>query len=104
MTNFQKKREERNCLTAQLLENIKNRLPELDALLEKYSRKWRYDDSVYRFYHQSNKVFGLQNGTLEIAEALRALLPARELNTYFRAILDEGTGKTFSLEDNARWL
>lgn len=104
MTDFQKRQEERRRLIAQLFESLKARRPELEALLAKYETQWRYEDRVYRFYHHSYKVFGLQDGTLEIVEVLRSLLPERGLNADFQAILQAGTGKTFSLEDNTRWL
>lgn len=87
-----------------LFESLKTRLPELEAILVKYNDHWRYEDHIYRFYHHSYKVFGLQSATQEIVEALRALLPDQKLNADFQAILDGGTDKTFSLEDNARWL
>ena len=37
-----------------LLRNIKARLPELMALLEKVSSHWHGEDGFYRFYHQSS--------------------------------------------------
>jgi hypothetical protein len=42
-----------------LLNAIKARLPELEALLEKVSSHWHAEDSFYRFYHQSWKVYSL---------------------------------------------
>jgi hypothetical protein len=35
---------------------------------------------------------------------LQTLDPGRPLNRWFRAIVAEGTGKTFDLEHNQRWL
>jgi hypothetical protein len=67
------------------------------------SRPWEYEDYVYRFYHQSFKVFGVQSLTLEIVTALRALLPEATMNRSFLAIVGEGTGKTFAIEMNAKW-
>ena len=40
-----------------LLANIKTKLPELETLLEEVSSHWVYEDSVYRFYHHSFKVY-----------------------------------------------
>jgi len=86
-----------------LLANIRQHLPELDALLERARSHWEYEDYVYRFYHQSFKVFGVQSLTLKIVAALRALLPDATMNRSFLSIIDEGTGRTFTTEMNARW-
>lgn len=87
-----------------LFANLKASLPELDKLLEQSSEHWTYEDGVYRFYHQSWKVYGLQSSTESIVAALQALAPDRELNDWFRKIVAEGTGKKFEREHNARWL
>ena len=54
-----------------LFENLLRALPELEKLLEESSGHWRYEDPVYRFYHQSFKVYGPQGETQKIVEALR---------------------------------
>jgi len=87
----------------QLLANIKQRLPELEKLLERARSHWEYEDYVYRYYHHSFKVFGVQSLTSKIVAALRDLLPDIPLNSDFLAIVAEGTGKTFSTEMNATW-
>jgi len=86
-----------------LLAAIKARLPELESLLEKARSHWVYEDYVYRFYHQSFKVFGVQSMTGAIVNELRSLLPDVEMNSHFLAIVAEGTGKTFTYEMNANW-
>ena len=86
-----------------LLTNIKARLPELEALLLRASSEWEYEDYVYRFYHHSFKVFGVQRMTTTIVTALRDLLPDRELNRDFATILADGTARNFDDETNARW-
>ena len=86
-----------------LLAAIKERLPELQALFDRARSHWQYEDHVYRFYHQSFKVFGVQSMTLQIVEALRALLPNAELNHTFLAIIEEGTGKQFTPQMNESW-
>lgn len=88
----------------QLLLNIKAKLPELETLLEKTLSHWKYEDLIYRFYHQSYKVYQLQYCTEEIIAALKELAPDKELNLRFTQILSEGTGKEFVLEHNRRWL
>ena len=89
---------------ATLLDRIKSALPELTTLLEKCSSHWVYEDGVYRFYHQSFKVYQLQNHTVAIVEKLQSLLPGRKLNEYFIQIVAEGTGKAFSPQHNQIWL
>jgi hypothetical protein len=65
---------------AALFGNLKAALPQLQALLDKYNGDWEYEDRVYRFYHQSYKVYDLQVGTTSITEALQVLAPERELD------------------------
>lgn len=86
-----------------LLANMKARLPELEALLEQARGHREYEDPVYRFYHHSFKVFGVQRFTIAIVDALRALLPDVALNEDFLAIVTEGTAKSFAMEMNKRW-
>ena len=87
---------------AELLANIKVRLPELEGLLKKAEDD--YEDRLYRFYHQSFKVYHLQRTTLAITEILQSLLPDGSFNAWFTTIVQEGTGKEFEREDNHHWL
>lgn len=84
-----------------LLLGIKAELPKLEALLKGYDGE--YEDPVYRFYHQSFKVYTLQIQTGLIVEALRSLAPHLPLNKWFLEIIAEGTGKTFDPEHNREW-
>lgn len=86
-----------------LFTNLKASKTKLNSLLLKCSGDWSYFDPVYRFYHQSFKVFGLQSATLDLVGALQSLAPDRKLNARFMKIVTEGTGKTFELENNRRW-
>lgn len=86
-----------------LFDNLKAALPELEALMEHCDSRWGYEDPIYRFYHQSFKVYGVQQTTESIVDALQALAPDRELNARFVQIVDDGTGLTFESEHNARW-
>jgi hypothetical protein len=95
---------ERAARERKLLAAIKNDLPELEKLLGEASGHWGGEDLVYRFYHQSWKVYGAQDLTTRIVEALRALLPDVPLNQWFAAIVREGTGRKFERADNKRWL
>jgi hypothetical protein len=86
-----------------MLANLQRIAPELQALLTQCSDHWGYEDPVYRFYHQSFKVYGLQNQTEAIVARLGALLPGRPLNQWFLSIVREGTGHTFEMSHNERW-
>jgi hypothetical protein len=95
---------EHRKLEKKLLATAKRKLPELKALLATTWDHWGYEDPIYRFYHQSFKVYRLQVTTLKIGTALQALAPHTELNPFFLKIVAEGTGKEFKLSHNADWL
>jgi hypothetical protein len=86
-----------------LLESIHANLAALEQLLESASDHRGYEDPVYRFYHQSFKVYFLQGATERIVAQLQALAPHLPLNKWFTEIVKQGTGKTFTLKDNANW-
>ena len=88
----------------QLFKNLVEKLPVLEELLTTYSDEMVYKDSLYRFYHQSYKVYNLQYPTKEIVAALQSLRPGEPLNKWFMQIVQEGAEKTFSSEDNEHWL
>jgi hypothetical protein len=92
-------------LETQLLQNARLRLPELKQLLAEAEDHWKMEDGVYRFYHQSFKVYGcLQGMTAHIHNTLQSLLPGRPLHPWFLRIVGEGTGKVFDLSHNRDWL
>ena len=84
--------------------NLKKERGDLAALLDKANGRVWYENLVYRFYHHSAKAYALQSLTLEIVERLAALQPGEPLNGWFSRIVADGTGRTFELEDNDRWL
>src|SRR5436305_3215068 len=86
-----------------LLGSLRRDRGELEKLLSECGNHWGYEDPVYRFYHQSFKVYGLQGTTQAIVQKLQALAPDRPLSPWFLQIVEAGTGKTFKYEDNARW-
>lgn len=120
--NFKKNDERPEVLV--LWKNLKKAKPKLERLLVTESGHWSYEDGVYRFYHQSFKVFYLQARTLEIVEALKQLAPPEGeesrfkfylkkgalpsefpiLHPWFMKIVQDGTGKEFDLKDNENWL
>lgn len=87
-----------------LLATIKAQLPELEKLKASCDGHWGYEDAVYRFYHQSFKVFHLQDLTKRIATTLAGLAPERKVHPWFSQIVSEGTGKRFEMSMNQEWL
>jgi len=49
-----------------LIESMRRDRVELDDLLQSCSDHWGFEDPVYRFYHQSFKVYALQQTTERI--------------------------------------
>jgi hypothetical protein len=90
-----------------LLNNIKQSLPELEKLLGEVSDHWQYEDSVYRYYHQSFKIYRVQATTQKIYAALENISPhePKEIpNEWFNNIMMQGAaGKVFKLEHNKEW-
>ncbi len=59
---------------------------------------------MYRYWHQSFKVYAIQDVTTTLVDALRSLSPDdRRLHPWFETIVAEGTGNTFDIEHNERW-
>ena len=98
--NADQRREEE----VKLLASIAQALPQLEELWQRSSSHWGYEDPVYRFYHQSFKVYGVQGQTAEIVKALQDLAPHLPLNPWFTQIIDEGAAGQFSQEVNEHWL
>jgi len=96
--------EQRREEEAKLLKAIKDILPRLEKLWEQANSHWGYEDPVYRFYHQSMKLFFVQNQTAEIVKALQDLAPHLPLNPWFKRIVDDGVAEQFSPEINERWM
>jgi len=96
--------EERDALETTLRTNLREKSQELQELWNSVNDHWGYEDAIYRFYSQSFKVYSLQKTTIRIVELLQSLVPGRELNPWFSRIVQDGTGKQFTMADNARWL
>lgn len=89
-----------------LCERICERRAELDALAAEVADGSRFDpvEMIYRFWHQSFKVFYLQSHTVRIDEMFKELCPpGAELSPWFRELIDEGTGLVFDLSMNDTW-
>lgn len=89
----------------ELLANIQARWSELAELLQEMNSHWVYEDLVYRFYHQSFKVYYLQEYTKEIVEALKSLAPSgATFSAMFEEIFQAGaSGKQFEMKHNQQW-
>lgn len=89
---------------AELLANIQAKLPELAKLLEDINLYW-YEDRVYRFYHQSFKVYDIQEQTQRVVAALRSVAPSgASVNPWFEEIYQAGaSGKRFDDSHNTEW-
>lgn len=91
--------------TEALLASLKQRLPELEILLAEVNNHWGYEDAMYRFYHQSFKVYFAQEMTRKMVTALQDVMPGRTLNPWFTEIVKQGTTQRFSMEtSNQNWL
>ena len=90
--------------TNALLQNIKRQLPRLEDLLAQVETHWGMEDGVYRFYHQSFKVYAMQGLTEEICKTFKNLLPGKPLNRWFTEIVAQGTGQEFETSHNQDWL
>lgn len=102
--NLQDQNKAEDALRERLLACLKEKAEEFRALLEKMESHWGIEDGIYRFYHQSLKVYYVQELTQEAVELLQSLLPERPLNAWFMQIVREGTSKTFELAHNENWL
>lgn len=90
-----------------LLKNIKKNMPELEKMMESATDHWDYEDKVYRYYHQSFKVYWVQDITQRIVDLLSKISPNKDKTkfcTFFQVILDEGCGGLeFKSEHNSDW-
>ena len=87
----------------ELLGNLNASAAALRQLRRACDDHWGYEDPVYRFYHQSFKVYALQATTTRIVMALEGLRPGHPLHPWFAQIVRAGTGREFTPDDNARW-
>lgn len=88
----------------ELVRNLKAQLPDLKKELEVVNGHWVYEDGVYRFYHQSFKVFHLQGTVKSMVKKLEALRPGKPLNKWFMEVVADGTKEEFDLSFNQAWL
>jgi hypothetical protein len=96
--------QKRHASAEMLLAAIKSNRLEITQKLEHFRRQ--EPDLVYRFYHQSYKVFILNDLTRHAVELFNRLSPeSLPLNSWFQGIIDEALGKEFDWETtNPKWL
>jgi hypothetical protein len=87
-----------------LLHNIKANLAEIERLYKHFTAL--EEDYIYRFYHQSFKVFGAIEGIKTAKFLFEKIAPAEtKINDWYSQIADEAIGKSFDWEKtNADWL
>lgn len=92
-------------IEARILQNIPAYAEDIRALLTRIRDVWGEEDKIYRFYHESFKVYDLQQYTVEMFELIRTIgdVKASELNPLFMQIIREGTDKHFDTSHNSRW-
>ncbi len=105
--NLQKmllRREKAQELSDKLLANIKENKAEIEKLRDIF--KQLEEDYVYRFYHQSFKVFGATAQIKQAKELFERLAPdSFPLNDWFCSIAGAAIGKEFDFaKTNQIWL
>ena len=88
-----------------LLMRIKARLPQLEELLAEIEDRSGEEDRVYRFYHQSFKVFYLQELTLAGFKLIEEIGGETDApHAWYCQIIKEGTAHKFDASTNDNWL
>ncbi len=95
--------EKKKQIEAELLANAKARLRDIEALLTGFERA--EEDAVYRYYHQSFKVFSQQAMIRRARELLRDLAPeGRSLKHGFERICHDALDHEFEMSrTNTNW-
>jgi hypothetical protein len=77
---------------------------DLNSFLLNAKDVWVSEDLVYRFWHQSFKVYALQEFTARGAELIKSVaLDSEPLHPFFEEIVSEGTGVVFEMSHNDDW-
>jgi hypothetical protein len=81
------------------------KVPELEELLARFEDRSGEEDAFYRFYHQSFKVFGLQELTLAGLKLIEEIGGETDPpHPWYCQIVTEGTRYEFELSTNDHWL
>ena len=77
---------------------------DLNSFLSTAKDVWGSEDLVYRFWHQSFKVYALQEFTVRGVELIKSASPhGGPLHPFFEEIVAEGTGIVFEMSHNDDW-
>lgn len=88
-----------------LLPRIKAKLPELEHWLGDRDLARGEENGVYRFYHQSHKVFYLQDATVAGFKLIEEIGgEADQPCFWYTDIVKEGTGREMGERTNENWL
>jgi hypothetical protein len=91
--------------TNDLLTRVKAQLPQLEELLARVEDRSGEEDGVYRFYHQSFKVFDLQELTLAGFKLIEEIGGETDSpHPWYCQIVKEGTAHKFEASTNHNWL
>lgn len=86
--------------------NIREKKDKLEELLNQINNEWGEEDLIYRFYHQSFKVYRLQEYTQEMYKLFHEIGEIKHperFNSYYDQIFSEGTYKKYDSSHNMRW-
>lgn len=93
----------RHALSETLLVNIKSEKDPLDKFVSSFEKS--EPEFIYRFYHQSFKVFGYKELIQYTVQFLEKLAPEfLHLNEWYQGIIDLGLAKDFTDSTNDNWL
>jgi hypothetical protein len=100
-SDFARHPEKQDAHMEALLDRIRERLPQIEELLVEIADPWGEEDAVYRFYHQSSKVFGLQQVTKKAFKLIEEIGGETDpLDTWYCQIVKEGTEADFRDDTN----
>lgn len=93
----------RHAKAVQLLTNIKKGRKRIQSLFDHFRKE--EPDLVYRFYHQSYKVFIMNSLTAQAMDLFLELAPVDiTFNSWFLEITGDAVQREFSDDTNANWL
>jgi hypothetical protein len=84
-----------------LLVTLKDKEPMLDTLSIELNKA--VSEAVYRYYHGSFKLYGVQSNTQEAYKFILSLSPDGNINKSLKDTVEKGTSITFDLEHNKAW-
>ena len=103
LTDIDKRIAKRESDIQNLWQNVQEKLPEIDAMVEKMEDEAHQEYVFYRYYHHSFKVYYAQEYTQEMRDLLDSLSP-NELHPFYLDIFHEGCrGEKWQRKHNYAW-